>query len=316
MRLSPVCIALYFSTAPVACNVPHEQRPAEVPAPMAPFARMLPGEWKHKLASGATSSTAWRWGPGRHSIRGGELELYYWHPGRKEVRVLSLHADIPGIGRGSGEGTMLFEGDTAVGFVDVQQPRDLRELGVRWTFNGPDEYHDELLEKNGPEGYQPLAAWTFVRVQSRPEALAPGAEAGRKPAEPLAMFETLVGGTWVASGTRSNVEAIPDYVYARVLAPSEHGEPTHLLDAYFYQQVGTGVLRCLALSNRGGVYEGDLTVLEGGALQLDLQGYEGDQVVPYVVRLDFEPDGTVRNRVWSLEGAERALRLDARHKRP
>ena len=33
----------------------------------------------------------------------------------------------------------------------------------------------------------------------------------------------------------------------------------------------------------GGVYEGDIAVLEGGALQLDLKGYEGDKVIPLVV---------------------------------
>ena len=48
-------------------------------------------------------------------------------------------------------------------------------------------------------------------------------------------------------------------------APSKDGEPTHLLDAYFYHHTGADALRCLALSNRGGVYEGDLTVLDGGA---------------------------------------------------
>ena len=89
----------------------------------------------------------------------------------------------------------------------------------------------------------------------------------------------------------------------------------HLLDAFFYHHTGTGALRCLALSSRGGVYEGDLTVLEGGALQLDLKGYEGDQVVPRVVRFDLEPDGTLRNRIWSLEGTDRRLLLDVHHER-
>ena len=89
----------------------------------------------------------------------------------------------------------------------------------------------------------------------------------------------------------------------------------HLLDAYFYHHTGTGALRCLALSSRGGVYEGDLTVLECGALQLDLKGYEGDQVVPHVVRFDFEQDGTLRNRVWSLEVTDRRPLLDLHHEK-
>jgi hypothetical protein len=62
------------------------------------------------------------------------------------------------------------------------------------------------------------------------------------------------------------------------------------------------------------VYEGYLTVLDGGALQLDLKGYEGDRVVPHIVRFDFEQDGTLRHRVWSLNGTERKLMLDVHHK--
>ena len=89
----------------------------------------------------------------------------------------------------------------------------------------------------------------------------------------------------------------------------------HLLDAYFYHHTGTNALRCLALSNLGSVYEGDLTVLDGGALQLDLKGYEDDRVVQRVVRLDFEQDGTLRNRVWSLDGGNRTLMLDVHHKK-
>jgi hypothetical protein len=91
-----------------------------------------------------------------------------------------------------------------------------------------------------------------------------------------------------------------------------HGR--HELDAYFYHHTGTNALRCLALSNRGGLYEGDLTVLDGGALQLDLKGYEGDRVVSHVARFDFEQDGTLRHRVWSLHGTERTLMLDVHHK--
>lgn len=56
-------------------------------------------------------------------------------------------------------------------------------------------------------------------------------------------------------------------------------------------------------------------MVEGGALQLDLKGYEGDRVDRHVVRLDFEKDGTLRYRVWSLQGAERTLVLDVHHKK-
>jgi len=154
----------------------------------------------------------------------------------------------------------------------------------------------------------------------------PTAEEAPKPSERLKVLESLLGHTWEAKGDWATGEAfhvqtvfewVPyaDGIYASTMALTKDGEPMHLLDAYFYHHTGTNALRCLALSNRGGVYEGDLTVLEGGALQLDLMGYEGDQVVPHVVRFDFDKDGTLRNRVWSFEGTDRKLRLDVHHKK-
>ena len=49
-----------------------------------------------------------------------------------------------------------------------------------------------------------------------------------------------------------------------------------------------------------------------GALQLDLRGYGGGTVVPIVARLELEPDGALRPRVWSQAGAESELQLDLR----
>lgn len=294
---------------------------AEVANPMASFARMVGGEW-----SGLSTLHTWHWGPGKHSMRGGALEVLYWHPGRKQVCLLSMHADIPAVGRGSGEGTMKFEGETANGTLDLHQPRGLRKLAMRWTFEGPDKYRDTLLEDSG-SGFKTLAEWDRFRVPKRPEAPPRAVEETLKPPEHLRAFEALLGRTWEAHGgagdsvtgmavhVQSTFEFVPDYVYGRVLAPSKDGEPAHLLDAYFYQEVRTGALRCLALSNRGGVYEGEVTVVDGGALQLDLKGYEGDRVVPLVARFDFEKDQTLRQRVWSLEGAERTLMLDVHHKK-
>lgn len=298
--------------------------PAVVADPMASFARLVGGEWRVTFASGTSAFDSWTLGPGKHSMRGGALEVIYWHPGRKQVCLLSLHPDIPGVGRGSGEGTFRFEGEIADGVLDLHQPRGPRRLATRWSFDGPDKYHDELLEDTGT-GFKPLAEWDRFRVPKRSGTRPSAAEDAPTLPEHLKAFEALLGRTWEAKGdgtdgtsektfdVQSTFEFVPDYVYARVLTPSKDAEPTHLLDAYFYQHVGTGALRCLALSNRGDVYEGEVTVVDGGALQLDVKGFEGDRVVPFLVRLDFEKDATVRQRVWSLDGADRTLMLDAHH---
>ena len=318
--------------SPAAKPVP-EPAAAKVADPMASFARMMPGMWRRTVLSGTSTFDSWHWGPGRHSMRvmtdgldaagrpWRELQVLYWHPGRKQVCLLSLHPDVPGIGPGVGEGTIRFEGETAVAAYDLYQRRGRRKMGLRWAFDGPDKYHATLLEATGTAGFKPLVEWDYVRVKTRPR----GAEAAPKPSEHLKVLEPLLGRTWEAKGDgaagdafqiRSTFEWVPyaDYVYARVLAPGKDGGLPHLLDAYLYHHTGTGALRCLALSERGGVYEVDLTVLDAGALQLDLKGYEDDRGVPHVVRFDFERDWTLRHRVWSLKGPEHTLLLDVHHK--
>jgi len=231
-------------------------------------------------------------------------------------------------------------------------------MGLRWAFDGPDKYHETLLEATGPDGLKPMNEWDHFRSQGPPAPRSPTAEVAPQPSEHVKALESLLGHTWKAEGDwatgvafhiQTTIEFVPyaDGIYSRTVALTRAGEPTHLLDAYFYHHTGTNALRCLALSNRGGVYEGDLTVLDGGAplrgggsvaegpervphaakqtdlvggaLQLDLKGYEGDRVVPYVMRFDFEKDGTLHHRVWSLDGAappspERTLMFDIHHK--
>jgi hypothetical protein len=41
-----------------------------------------------------------------------------------------------------------------------------------------------------------------------------------------------------------------------------------------------------------------------------------DQVVTHVVRLDFDNDGTQRDRVWSLDDTDQRILLDLDHEKP
>jgi len=344
MRHHHIFIALSLIAALSACTArrgkspdakpAQSPAPAEVADPMASFARMIPGEWRVTFQSGTSMFQTWHWGPGKHSMRrmtdgagaGGEpwraLEVVYWHPGRKQVCLLGLSP----FGRGVSEGTIKFEGETADAVFDLYQTGGRRKMVLRWNFDGPDKYREKLLEATGPTGLTPLAEWDHIRSKTLTATRPRTVEVSPKPSKRLKVLEAFLGHTWEARGdeatgnafhVQSTFEWVPliNAIYARVLAPSKDGEPRHLLDAYFYHHTGTDALRCLALSNRGGVYEGDLTVLDGGALQLDLKGYEGDRVVPHIVRFDFEPDGTLRDRVWSLKGTERTLMLDVHHKK-
>lgn len=313
---------------------PPFQSPAKVADPMANFARLIPGEWRQTASNGTSMFHTWHWGPGQHSIRrrtdgvgaGGEpwheLQVYYWHDGLKQIRVLGMSP----YARGINEGTIQFDGETAEGISDLYQSGGIhRQMGLRWVFSAKDRYRETLLEATDPGDLKPLVE--FDQIRTKPAAVPrPHAVEGEKPSEHLKAFEPLLGhvwearGAWTAGGaihTRTTFEWVPvaDAIYARVIAPTTDGEPTHLLDAYLYHHTGTKTLRCLALSNSGGVHEGEMTMREGEGLQFDLKGYENNRAVQLIVCFDFDTAGTLRDRVWSLKGAERTLLLDIQHKK-
>jgi hypothetical protein len=300
---------------------------------------MVGGEWTMTATAGTSLHDTWTWGPGRHSLRvtthgeaasgdpWRELTAVYWHPAFDQIRVLSLHPDIPGIGRGVFEGSIELDGESADATSDLYQPGAKRRISRRWTFDGPDANHTVLMESTQGGAFQLLAEWDYFRSQTlTPVSPPPGSDAPQ-PSERMQPFERLLAGTWavaargedrLASGSavslRSKLEWIPyvDAISARTVALGA-GEDAALVDASIYHHVGTGKLRCLALTSRGGVYEGDVIVLDDGSLQLELTGYEGERVSPYLVRIEFEDGGSLRQRVWSGASDQRELVLDVRH---
>src|SRR5262249_17852789 len=153
---------------------------------------------------------------------------------------------------------------------DLYQTGGRRKLVRRWTFDGPDKYHTKLLEETGPGGLTLLVEWDHIRSKTLTPVRPPPADKSPKPSARPKPREAPLGHTWESKGEakgdwstgialyiQSTFEWIPyaDGVYARVIAPKKDGEPTHLLDAYFYHHTGSNVLHCLALSNGGGVYE-------------------------------------------------------------
>jgi hypothetical protein len=343
MRFEHTPRPLFLIAGLLACTgkselVEPEIGPAPVADPMASFARLVAGEWRVTFPGGTSQYETWHWGPGKHSLRamthGDEaagkpwraLGVFYWHPGRQQVCSLSLNP----FERSVAEGTVLFEDDSFETVVDLYQTGVRREIVRHTAFEGPDSLHVTLLEATDAAGLVPLVEWDYVRSEVLTPARPLSAHEVPEFPERLRAVEPLHGQTFETTGeaegewgagaaalVQSTIEWIPfaDGIYARVLAAGKDREPTHLLDAYVFHHTGTGALRCLALSHWGGVYEGELVVLEGGALQLDLTGYENEQVVPHVVRFDFARDGILRQRVWSVSGTERTLLLDVQHEK-
>jgi hypothetical protein len=304
--------------------------PTSEPSPMADFARMEAGEWR----LGTVHATTWRWGPAHYSIRahrvGSDIDLNPWRelivwysrPDLEQIHTLSFHPDIPGIGRGVGEGTIEFDGETAVASLELYQPGVRRKLESRWIFEGPDRFRDILLEDSG-RGLALLAEWEYTRSMEPSSPPVPAAGRVPTPSRNIRAFVPFLG-QWkgrkddVAEHVRSSFQWIEhlDVIALRVEGASKANKPEHLLDeAYFYHHVGYDELRCLAISASGVVYEGGVTVLEDRDLELDLMRYEGDGSNRRLVRFEFAPDGTLRTREWSVHGVDRTLVLDISHRR-
>lgn len=343
MRLPPALPALLLSLCLALSSHVAGEEPLVPPAnPMAPYARLIGGEWRTKFDGGARIFDTWRWGPGRHSIHlttdgnGTEGEpwrvvgTHYWHPGRRELRLWGVSS----YARSVSEGAIAFEGETAEARLSIFQTTGRRELVWRWRFDGPDRYHYALLEEVAPGELTPLTDWIRVRHDSaapRPPApdAAPAFPGRLKPLEPLLGDSWKAEGDWsdgAAFSAETTVEWVPyaDAIYARVAGPNDEAEsgestePKRLLDAYLYHHTGANELRVLALSLDGGVFEGKVSAvsaLKGGAgaeaLQFDLKGYEGERETSLKARVDFEEDGAARLRIWGVEGGERVETLDA-----
>lgn len=353
MRLNHIIFALSIIAALSACTTrPNKNpdaalarsqastQPAEldvVSLPLSPFARMVGGEWRMVVQSGAGMFDTWHWGPGRHSLRvmthgegaagepWRELSVVYWHPSRRQI----CRFGVGPFRQSLWQGTMTFDGQTATGVSDLYQTSDHRTMGLRWTFDGPDKYHDVLLEDSGA-GLATLAEWDRIRATTLTPVRPPPADKLPKFPERLKALDSIQGHTWQTTGHpqgawkdaadllfQSTIEWIPyaDGIYIRVMNPRNDGEAAHVLDAYIYHQTGTSAVRCLVLSRGGGVYEGDIRMLNGGAMQLALTGWEGETITPYVVRLDDNRNESFRLRLWSEGHADRILMLDTHHRK-
>lgn len=325
--------------------------------PLAPLARLTSGEWRITFQNGTRQFETWSWGPSEGSLLAHthgtdaagnpwrELQAVYWHPHHQQVRVLALSSYAHGVG----EGTITFPAaaaHTASIDSDLHQsspsgPR-LRKMRTLWTFGGPDDLREALLEDTG-NGFVPLTDWKFLRSTS-PTPISREANPAPGPGSHLKAFAPLLNQVWNARGSwgkgqfesfhlETTFEHIPhiDAIVARIHALRGNGTPMHLLEAYIYHHPSNPRgLRILALGNlnellgirgfdvnQGRVYEGDVTALDGGALQLNLTGYEGKQRVAYEVQLDMHQDGTLRSRVELLNSAKtadgRTVVLDLRH---
>lgn len=332
MQFHHTIFALPLLVTLFACIAEQDESPAA--DPLASFERMVSGEWRMTVESGTSQYSTWDWGPGRHSMRmqtagsgaAGEpwraLRVVYWHPGRKQICLLGLSP----FRRGVSEGTMRFEGEAADAVFDLYQTGGRREMRWSWAFDGPDRYHEVLLESTGGAGFTPLGEWEFVRSATLTVPPPRATEEAPAPSRFLEVLLPLVGHTWEARGERpsgdafhiqSTFEWVPhaDFIQARSFELTGDDRPSHLFDLYLYHHTGDDVLRCLALSRRGGVFEGDVTGLEGGALQFELSESRGDRTTPYRVRLEFEGERVLRQRVWSVAGGESRLLLDVDHER-
>ncbi|MFN0136364.1 MAG: hypothetical protein ACKVS9_09650 [Phycisphaerae bacterium] len=324
------------------------QSDAKVSARMASFSGFIGGHWKMTSLAGTDTYDTWHWGPERNSIRSmrfgtlpdgdpwGTMTAYYWHPSRKEVRMLGVCS----VFRGVSEGTITFDGSKAEGTFDHHQLAGTRELGLRWKFDGPDTFHDQLLEK-GPRGYELMVEWDRHRVAavSADERAAPkDVMLVERPSKLLSPLAKLLGAVWQTQAkpgaaaprsvgdlpVRASFEYVPhvDAIFGRVQTLDAGGTPSHAMDLYLYHHTRARALRCLVLAiddaGEAIVSEVDVTPIDSGrSLRLDVREQRSGGVSALEARIDFEAarvgvgaERALRVRLWKTDGQERSVFVD------
>lgn len=320
-----------------AASTPPPSPVFEIPPHLLGLARLVGGEWEMVMDSGRGMRDRWSWGAGNQSLRllthgtsaAGDpwraLQTIYWHPARKQLRVLGFNPFSQSVEEGAL--TLTPAGTEAI--VDLYQVGRRRVILHRRTFNGPDRKRIELLEANARGEFEPLVAWDYTRIAA--DTPVPSLSPAERPPFPsrLKPLEFLHGRTWdsvgVASGswasdnsrTRIAVDWIPyaDILSARIERLDHADHITPLADLTLYRHTGTGSLRCFAISRDGVIYEGDLTAT-GDSIEGDLAMASDSGLVTLRIRLDHDGSkaiGDIRLRIWSMMAGERTLLLDARH---
>lgn len=296
---------------------------------MAPFARMIDGEWATTSESGHIMRDRWYWGPGKHSVRvmtrgesaGGapwrHVQVYYWHPQLKQICLRGFSCYAGGVSAGS----MTFDGTRADGRFDLFQDGGRhRTMGLRWEFDGTDAYEDTLLESTNSAKMEVLASWTRRRVEP---AAVPAVDDLGDPLPPsVAAFAPLLDHSWETLPSRrddntprhrTTLEWVPLARVLHVSIESRTGDaaPMHLVDAYLHEHTATHTVRCVALTADGSVYEGTVTSLSSVALTMRLSGTDGTHTREIETEFELAKDDTIHSHVWSVVGGTRSLEFEA-----
>ena len=220
--------------------------------------------------------------------------VFYWHPGRQEVRLFGLSTFAGSVS----DGVVRFAGDTIEADFDIYQTTGPRDLYRLWVFNGKDRYRSVLRERGEDGALGTLAEWEYIR-QRMPMVPGSGTDTDTDAGEPQGPLEILapyVGPAWEAVvppfegsmlegvPTRVTLRWVPHAKYVHVRATMIE-DSTGVVDGWIYYHTGLDKLRCLALSHTGGVYEGDVGLGEDGMLSMELAGFEGDRETTQNLRL-------------------------------
>lgn len=299
---------------------------ADTPGQLAGLSHIVSGTWQLGLTNGYFQHDTWQWGPGGHSLLGrtinsrgdgestsGVCRVIYWHPGEQQLRMLAIS-----------RGGLVWQGPVRLENGEARFDGTLfypdepkRDLHLRWTFDSSDSYVAAFSESlPGRPTPVPLATWEYARLA--PDAPPHGAVPTFQPvpARYLAPLDHLLGRAWQALLERPDkgpldielaVSWITHTEAAHARISTSGADSVFLLDAYLFYHPGSKSLRCLALTQDEGLYEGAVSEDGDGGLLFRLTRYVGEQETPLTVRLQLAEDHTLRASITEASDAERTV---------
>lgn len=282
-------------------------------SPLQDFERLVTDSWVVTASSGKKMVHTWKWGPGRWSVErwtdgesaGGEpwkeLVVYYWDSQQRRIRLLGVSPFAGGIS----QGTIEFDGDSATTNFTLTQTSGRRVMQARWSFQGDSLYQETLLEKDSSGKFTELVAFQHHRIKRRDDPPAVDAVRHEIP-ESFASIKFLIGKPW--NGTiedqqrsfQSSVNWLPiaNCIHATI-KETTNGSSIEFAHAYLYHEHKAKTLRCLIVCANSDTYEGNLSELSTGEVQLKLNGHHNGNSLQLESLIEQIADGSLQQNIQS-----------------
>lgn len=251
---------------------------------------MVGGEWRMKTKDGSQMIETWQWGPGKKSLKvvthgfnasdnnfpWRDIEIIYWHPMRKEIRMLGISP----MWRGVREGVVTAKGGKLSGTIDLYQTVGTRRLGWSLEPQGANTFFEALASENPAGKMERFVDWTFERNKSITPMVYPKKGTKIEPSAEMMGVRDLVTERKHPDGGSVSFVYVPyaDAIYFSSSTPAKDGRKAGSEHGLIYYHTGAKERRYFAISSSGEVSEGTVRYTRGFSWEIKMKRFSENKV--------------------------------------